>query len=60
MSIGYRLRVLPSPAELRDFIHDQGFVEKDPNIFRDFEPSGMEEFSGAMRLSGIGKLKKFT
>ena len=52
------LRVLASPAVLRDFIHDQGFVEnidpmveKDPNIFRDSEPSGMEEFSGAMRFS---------
>ena len=45
------LRVLASPAVLRDFIHDQGFVEKDPNTFRDSEPSGMEEFSGAMRFS---------
>ena len=45
------LRVRASSAVLRDFIHDQGFVEKDPNIFRDFEPSGMEEFSSAMRFS---------
>ena len=49
--MGLNLRVLASPAVLRDFIHDQGSAEKDPNIVSDFEPSSIEEFSGAMRFS---------
>ena len=53
------LRVLADQAELPDFLHDQGSALMDPNIFRDFEPSSIEEFSGAMRfttnISKIGK-----
>ena len=38
---------------MRDNLHDQSSVEKDPYIVNDFEPSSIKEFSGAMRFSAI-------
>ena len=45
------LRVQSAPPLLLLFLHDQGIAKIDPNIVRDFEPSSIEEFSGAMRFS---------
>ena len=48
-----RLRVQSAPPLLLLFLHDQFIAKIDPNIVRDFEPSCIEEFSGAMRFSAI-------